>query len=115
MSEQQHIDQDALAELRDVMEDEFVILVNTFLQDADDRLRQLRESAEAGDPENVRKVAHSFKGSCVNLGAPELAERCRDAEQRGRDGDLSDIETCVAGIEKELEVVREALIQFRDG
>lgn len=115
MNEQQHIDHDALAELRDVMEEEFVILVNTFIQDADDRLRQLRESAEAADPENVRKVAHSFKGSCINIGAPELADRCREAEQRGRDEDLSDIDHCINAIEKELETVREALIRFRDG
>ena len=115
MNEQQHIDHDALAELRDVMEEEFVILVNTFIQDSDDRLRQLREGAEAEDPEGVRKVAHSFKGSCINIGAPELADRCREAEQRGRDEDLSDIGACVNAIEKELETVREALVRFRDG
>ncbi len=115
MNEQQHIDHDALAELRDVMEEEFVILVNTFIQDSDDRLRQLRESAEAADPEDVRKVAHSFKGSCINIGAPELADRCREAEQRGRDEDLSDIDACISGIENELETVREELVRFRDG
>ncbi|MGM0449875.1 MAG: Hpt domain-containing protein [Pseudomonadota bacterium] len=114
MNEAQHIDHDALAELRDVMEEEFVILVNTFLQDADDRLRQLRESVEAADPDNLRKVAHSFKGSCINIGAPELAERCREAEERGRDEELSDIDACIGAIEQELEAVREALTRFRD-
>lgn len=114
MSEQQHIDHDALSELRDVMEDEFVILVNTFLQDADDRLLHLRQSAASAETENVRKTAHSLKGSCINIGAPELAERCRSAEQRGRDGDLSDIDACISAIEEELAAVREALACFRD-
>ncbi|WP_077531638.1 Hpt domain-containing protein [Vreelandella utahensis] len=114
MSEHQHIDHDALAELRDVMEDEFVILVNTFLQDADDRLEQLRAGAASEDAEEVRKMAHSFKGSCINIGAPELADRCRTAEQRGRDGDLSDIDACISAIEAELGAVRQALAHFRN-
>lgn len=115
MNDQQHIDHDALAELRDVMEEEFVILVNTFIQDSDNRLQQLRESAEAADPEAIRKTAHSLKGSGINIGAPALADRCREAEQRGRDEDLSDMAACVNAIEAELETVREALMRFRDG
>ena len=113
MSEQQHIDHDALSELRDVMGGEFGILVNTFLQAADDPLHHLRQGAAAADAENVRKMAHSLKGSCINIGAPELAERCRTAEQRGRDGDLSDIEACISAIDDELGAVREALESFQ--
>ncbi|XOZ33892.1 Hpt domain-containing protein [Halomonadaceae bacterium KBTZ08] len=113
MSDHQHIDHDALAELRDVMGEDFLILVNTFLQDAGDRFEQLRDSAASGNPEEVRKAAHSFKGSCINIGAPELADRCRVAEQRGRDEDLSDIEACIRSIDEELSAVREALEQFQ--
>ncbi|MEQ6886929.1 Hpt domain-containing protein [Salicola sp. Rm-C-2C1-2] len=113
MSEQQHIDHDALSELRGVMGGDFVILVNTFLQDADDRIHHLRQGAATGDVENVRKMAHSLKGSCINIGAPELAERCRTAEQRGRDGDLSDIDACIGAIEEELIAVRAALESFQ--
>lgn len=96
------------------MGEEFFILVNTFLQDADARFEQLRESAASANPEQVQKAAHSLKGSCINIGAPELAERCRIAEQRGRDEDLSDIDACLRSIGEELSAVREALEQFQN-
>ncbi|TDT39278.1 HPt (histidine-containing phosphotransfer) domain-containing protein [Halospina denitrificans] len=112
MSDQQHLDHEALTELRDVMEDEFNILINTFLQDADERLRQLSEAARAEDADSFRKVAHSFKGSCINIGAPILAECCFAAEQAGREDNLSQSGQQVAAIEEELATVSEQLRRY---
>lgn len=112
MTEQQHLDHEALAELRDVMEDEFSILINTFLQDAQERLRKLSEAADGSDPASLRNIAHSFKGSCINIGAPALADCCFAAEQAGREGDLSDSGHHIAAIEAELGAVREELKRY---
>ena len=43
-----HVDSHVLATLREVMEDEFALLLDPFLTDSDERLRLLRE-AEAQD------------------------------------------------------------------
>lgn len=112
MSDQQHLDHEALAELRDVMEDEFNILINTFLQDADERLRQLSEAARGEDAVSFRKVAHSFKGSCINIGAPILADCCYAAEQAGREEDLAQSGQQIAAIEAELATVSEQLRRY---
>lgn len=112
MNDQQHLDHEALAELRDVMEDEFTILINTFLQDANERLRQLSEAADAGDAASFRKVAHSFKGSCINIGAPILADCCFAAEQAGREENLAQSGQQIAAIESELATVSEELRRY---
>ena len=40
-----HIDNQVLASLREVMEEEYPILLDTFLVDSDERLRLLREAS----------------------------------------------------------------------
>ena len=112
MSEQHHLDHAALAELRDVMEEEFVILINTFLEDAQERLAKLCEAASGTDAAAFRKVAHSFKGSCINIGAPLLADYCFAAEQAGREEDLSQSRQHIATIEAELETVSQELRRY---
>lgn len=112
MNDQRHLDHEALAELRDVMEDEFNILINTFLQDADERLRQLAEAARAQDSASFRKVAHSFKGSCINIGAPILADCCFAAEQAGREENLAQSGQQIAAIEEEVAIVSEQLRRY---
>jgi HPt (histidine-containing phosphotransfer) domain-containing protein len=112
MSDQQHLDHEALTELRDVMGDEFNILINTFLEDADERLRQITEAARAEDAASFRKVAHSFKGSSINIGAPILADCCFAAEQAGKEENLSHSAEQIAAIEGELATVSEQLRRY---
>ena len=59
-----HVDSHVLATLREVMEDEFALLLDTFLSDSDERLRLLRQAQAQGDAQAMRMAAHSFKGSC---------------------------------------------------
>lgn len=86
MSEQPPVDLDALHELKEVMEDQFGVLVETYLQDSETRLEQLAAAVEGADADALRAAAHSFKGSCANLGIAPLAEICYEAEAMGRDG-----------------------------
>lgn len=112
MNDQLHLDHEALAELRDVMEDEFDILISTFLQDSQGRLSQLRSALEHGDATAYTKAAHSLKGSCINIGAPVLAERCQEAERQGRGGDLTAGDGQIAAIETELTLVSDELRSY---
>ncbi len=96
----EHIDLSALAELKEVMEEEFDTLLETFLDDSAERVVQIREAAKEGDSEALSRAAHSFKGSCTNIGVPVLAELCKDAEQKGRKGELEGIDDLVASIDQ---------------
>ena len=85
MNDKPHLDEEALAELRDVMEDEFPVLIENYINDSRERISALEDAIEAGDAEECRKTAHSFKGSCINIGAPRLGSICFLAEQAARE------------------------------
>lgn len=95
----EHLDFSALAELREVMEDEFEILIETYLHDSAERVIQIKEAAHARDAEALSRAAHSFKGSCTNVGVPVLAKFCMEAELKGKTGDLDGIDELVISIE----------------
>lgn len=106
MNDKPHLDEEALAELRDVMEDEFAILIETYLNDSRDRIAALGLALEQGDADEFRATAHSFKGSCINIGAPRLGALCFQAEQSGRESRLDDGAACLKEIEAEFQQVK---------
>jgi len=75
-----HIDNEQLAELKEVLEDEFGILISTYLADAKLRLQLIQQGLQAQDYEAVRLAAHSLKGASANLGALLLAQICERLE-----------------------------------
>lgn len=111
MNDKPHLDEEALAELRDVMEREFAVLIETYLNDSRERITMLGTALEARDAEEFRKTAHSFKGSCINIGAPKLGDLCFQAEQAARESRMEDCARCLELIETEFQAVK-AL--FRD-
>ncbi len=109
MHEKPHLDQEALAELQEVMEDEFEVLIRTYLVDSSDRIGALRRAIDAADSDAFTRSAHSFKGSCVNIGAPRLGSLCLEAEVAGRDGSLSSAAELMDAIELEFAIIRDLL------
>lgn len=101
-----HVDSHVLATLRDVMEDEYALLLETFLTDSDERLRLLREAEAQDDSLAMRMAAHSFKGSCSNMGAVLLAGLCKQLEDLARREQLDDVAALLAHIEREFAIVR---------
>jgi len=104
-----HVDIEALEMLKEVMEDEFQLLIDTFVQDSTDRLVTLREALASGDADEVRRAAHSFKGSSSNIGAGPLSEICFALEEGGRTNQLDGLEQKLAEAEVEFEAVKVAL------
>jgi HPt (histidine-containing phosphotransfer) domain-containing protein len=98
-----HLDRDVLSALQEVMEDEYPMLLDTFLADSEERLSLL---LKAGDAETLGATAHSFKGSCSNMGAMRLAELCHDLEQRSKQKSLEGIEKLVGEIDGEFAIIR---------
>lgn len=98
-----HIDEKVLSDLREVMEDGYLQLLETFLEDSEQRLSQLHE---AKDADELGLAAHSFKGSSSNMGAVGLAELCRELEDRVRQQPLYGIEDLINRIDMEYIEVR---------
>ena len=101
---EKHLDEAALADLRSLLEDEFGDLIDTFLDDAHQRHAELVELLQQAQPDaqTIRGTAHSFKGSCLNVGAIRLARLCRRLEDLAAADQLSAIGTLVADIGDEL-------------
>ncbi len=112
MTDKPRLDEEALAELQDVMDDEFDVLINTYIKDSSDRIAHLRSALEQEDADRFSKSAHSFKGSCINIGAPRLGELCFEAEKAGRDNRLEEAAGMVDAIESEFRQVKDTLKRF---
>ena len=99
----QHLDYNVLTALQEVMEDEYPLLLDTFLEDSESRISQLHGARSAQD---LGQTAHSFKGSSINMGAVYLAELCRELEERAVAGSFYGIEDLVSRIDNEFGTVR---------
>lgn len=106
----QHLDGAVLASLREVMESQYPDLLAAFLLDSRERLQALHAALELGDAEAMRRAAHSFKGSCSNLGATRLSALCEELETRARSLQLVDTEGLLERTELEFDQVRQRFL-----
>jgi HPt (histidine-containing phosphotransfer) domain-containing protein len=112
MNVTQHLDYDALNALKEVMEDDFGFLIETFIQDSNDRLIKLQELVGSQDVDMIRRTAHSFKGSCSNLGALRLASLCAAVERKALNQDLTQLIEDVKEIDAEFLMVKQMMLDF---
>ena len=101
-----HLDEAALNTLKDIMQSDFDLLLQTFIKDSHTRIASLDQAITQGDSENIRQAAHSFKGSAANLAAMPLAELCKQLETKGREQQL-------AGCDQLFNEVREEFAQVK--
>ena len=102
---QVHVDQEAFAVLRDVMGDDFRRLLETFLNDSEQHIASLQQALDEKAAEQVRRSAHSLKGSSGNVGAPRLSALCQQLELKGREGVLDGCDVLLEEVRQELEEV----------
>jgi HPt (histidine-containing phosphotransfer) domain-containing protein len=79
-------------ELKEIMEDAFDDLIATYIQDSEDKLKLLKQAVKNTDDEGISAVAHSLKGSSLNICAEDLSAIFKQIEDAGRAKDLSTIE-----------------------
>lgn len=108
----EHLDYDTLNTLKQVMEDDFNLLLETFRQDSIDRLKKLHEVIQGGDADLIRRSAHSFKGSSSNIGALQLSALCAALEKKALSGDLQGLAEDVHAIEQEFIQVQSLLVNY---
>ena len=97
------LDDEVLAELREVMGAEFRNLVEMFLVDATKYIRQLEEAATANDLQRMIAPAHTLKSSSANLGAMTVSAAAKRIEVGAREGTLSRPAVAVAVLEAEFQ------------
>ncbi|MCW8906268.1 MAG: ATP-binding protein [Sedimenticola sp.] len=80
------IDHEVVEELREIMEDEFISLIQSFLRTAPGQIAEIGSALRAGDSERLLLPAHSLKSGSANVGASRLSEHARVLEQAARSG-----------------------------
>ena len=98
-----HVDRDVLSALREVMEEGYPDLLDVFLADSEERLKVLRTADSAA---LLVETAHSFKGSCSNMGALRLTELCHQLEQQAKDLPWAAVQELVREIDREFAGIR---------
>ena len=76
-----------------------------FLTEIPARLDRLRNAFASGNIEEVRRAAHSLKGSAGNIGANRLFAVCRQLDDQGRTGDLSGAQPLIDALGAEFGMV----------
>ncbi len=109
MSDEKHLNQAALSDLKDIMEDDFSLLVTTFIDDSILRLSDLTNAVNNGDADLLRETAHSFKGSSGNICAPILESLCNELESMGDGNQLEGVPVYLAKVQQEFTCVKSAL------
>ncbi len=71
------LDDEHLSELRFVLGDDFPAFIHAFIDDTDRKLEQLQALLSDASFQATKDLAHSLKGSCLNLGAKTMAQLCQ--------------------------------------
>lgn len=70
------LDMELVGELKEIMAEGFVTLVDSYQRDSAQRLASMQDALLAGDRGQLRQLAHSLKGSSSNLGAVQVTALC---------------------------------------
>lgn len=87
----QDLDPEAVRALTELLGDDreaLAELVDAFLEEAPERLAELRRGAEQGDAALAGRAAHTLKSNGLTFGARELAAVCRTLEAAAREDAL---------------------------
>ena len=86
------IDTTVITELEESIGSDFMVeLVDTFLDEAPTILAELSAGLDAHDMDQFRRAAHSIKSNADVFGALDLAERARQLELSGPQGDPEEL------------------------
>ncbi len=111
MSSHSVIDNGVLQELYEIMEEDFVSIIESYLKSAPGLIHGIRDAVKDGDMEALVKSAHPLKSSSANVGAMELSALARELEFKGRENDRSDLVLCY---NKAAEVFRKTVSELRE-
>ena len=103
------IDQQVLASLKELMEEEFPALINSYIEDAPKLLADIRSSSKEADREVLVRAAHTLKSSSNNLGAVQLAVVAETVEKQSQANKLSFVATLIPSLQATLNETIEAL------
>jgi HPt (histidine-containing phosphotransfer) domain-containing protein len=103
---------DEIRILDEATEDDLLAdLIGQFVHDTEPLLVELRDALERSDAVAVGRIAHSIKGSCLQLGGRRLASSCGRLGLRATSGSLSGGERDLMEVEIDYKELRSSLAE----
>jgi histidine phosphotransfer protein HptB len=104
-----HLNAEIFNELKDIMEEEFPLLLETYLRDSQLQYQRIDEAWQNRSMEDLRRNAHSLKGSSANIGAQQLAALCAELEMQAKSSLESGVADTVVAVAAELTAVQQTV------
>lgn len=103
----------ALAELWDAGQSEVVLeLIQLFLTDTSDRLDLLQRAFAEQDLDKLKRMAHSIKGSCSQMGEDRMAQLGKQLEEMFGNGCTEGSDLLLAALSHQFEASSRAIRAF---
>ncbi len=102
-----------LEELKDLMEDAFDDLIETYVHDCDEKLPTLEAAIKSSDNPKIAEISHSLKGSSANICAEDLSNIYKAIEDQARAENLTDIDKPFSKAKEEYQLVKNDLMKLQ--
>ena len=112
-----HLDTRALDQLQELIggdRDALLELIETFLEEGDEIVLDMRSSVSTRDIDLLRRSAHSLKSSAQDFGSVRLSQLCASLESRCRAEWPEEAEEQVRMVAESFENARDALQSYLD-
>lgn len=86
-----------------------VELIEAFFEHVDSQLAAIGSAIQKGDPDALKRTAHSLKGAIGNFAVTKLTDLAYTLEKKGIDEDMSDLEPLFDNLAKDCNRLVEAL------
>jgi histidine phosphotransfer protein HptB len=101
-----------LEQLKEIMEDEYDMLISMFVDDSGKLISDMQTAYDASDSDALRIAAHTLKGSASNVCIADLTDICKQIEDKAKDNDLQGIDTLLEKLKLVYPQTCEALKAF---
>ncbi len=99
-----------LNELRDLMGDDFTVLLDTYRSDTEQRLSSIRQAMASSNYSDIVSAAHSLKGSSANVGAVKMELLCHQMVVLARDADEKGLVELLPAVQLEYDLICQKFI-----
>ncbi len=107
-----HLNMAQIDELKDLMEDAFNDLIETYLHDCDEKLPILEAAINCSDQAKIAEISHSLKGSSANICAEDLSILYKVIEDQARAENLTNIAKPLSQANEEYQLVKNGLMKL---
>jgi histidine phosphotransfer protein HptB len=97
-----------LAKNLEMNEEEFLEMLDLFLETTTEDLSKLRSAIEEKDTQKVARTAHSIKGAAANLGLEEIHKVAVRIEREARENDLKEVGEAIETIKEKLDWIAQS-------